>query len=194
MSHSYTTRAYTVRAQGLPATFASLEEFEAFAQDAGDVAHGRTDGLHHLWGHTRGGWAIYLTKRLLAELPDTSTLQFLTDAGTTVKFEDEYGFTAVSVLDPQAVVRAADRFEAVLQTLKAEPMRVWDADTGGVLYDDVSEALARDYTSNNPAFDRQVRGDEGEGTDYLCTYWRSILALLRAAQHEGAGVVFSLKV
>lgn len=194
MSHSYSTRTFTVPANILPATFASLEEFDALAKDAGGVAHDRTDGLHHLWGDTRSGWAIYITKKLLESFPDASALQFLTDEAMTIKFEDEYGFTAVSALDPPAVTRAAGRLAEMLAALKAEPMRVYDADYAGVLYDDVGEALARDYTSNNPRFDGQVGGDEGQSADYLCTYWRSMLALLRTAEREGAGVVHSLKV
>lgn len=194
MSHSYSTRTFTVPANTLPATFASIEAFDAFSKDAGGAAHDRTDGLHHLWGETRSGWAIELTRKLLESMPDTSALTFLTDAGTTNKFENEYGFTAVSVLDPQAVTRAADRLAALLVTLQADPMPVYRADYAAIFDADVEPALARDYVSSKPAFDPQVRGDEGQSADYLCTYWRSMLALLRAAQREGSGVVHSLTV
>jgi len=194
MSHSYSTRTFSVAADRLPATFASLAEFDAFAKDAGGAAHDRADGLHHLWGDTRSGWAIYITKKLLESLPDATALGFLTDEATTIKFEDEHGFTAVSVLAPQAVTRAADRLADLLRTLQADPMPLYRAEYAGVFNADVEAALARDYTSNNPRFDPQVGGDEGQSADYLCTYWRSMLALLRTAERDGLGVVHSLTV
>jgi hypothetical protein len=72
---------------------------------------------------------------------------------------------------------------------------VYDADEAGVFSGrDVEAALARDYVSTNPALDRQVRGDEGEGADYLFTYLRSVLALLRTAQGQELSVAHALTV
>ena len=193
MSHSYGTRSFTVPLDTLPATFNTLEEFDAFSKDVGGKAHDKPEGFHHLFGDTRSGWAIDTTANLLASLPDTSALQFLTFEATTRKFEDEHGFTAVSILDAPAVERAARQLAQVLVTVQDQPMLLYDADKGGVLYD-VESVLARDYVSKTPAYDQQVRGDEGQSADYLLTYLRSVLALLRTAQKERLGVVHGLTV
>ena len=195
MSHAYDTRTFTAEPRALPPSWASLEEYEAFARDAGGIAHARSDGLHHLWGSTRSGWAIYLTRNLLRSDPDAAALRFLTDSGHTYTFESEYGFTAVSVLDSAAVDAAAEQLDRLLSSLRADPVRVYDADEAGMFSDgDVEAALAREYVSASPAYDREVRGDEGEGADYLCTYLRSVLALLRTARGQGLSVVHALTV
>jgi hypothetical protein len=195
MSHAYGTRTFTVSSQELPSSFSSLEEFETFSREAGGSAHARSDGFHHLWGSTRNGWAIYLTRNLLRSAPELTSLQFLSDSGHTYTFETEHGRTGVSVLPPAAVDAAAEQLDRLLSSLGADPMRVYDADEGGVFSDgDVEAALARDYMSASPAYDRQVRGDEGEGADYLFTYLRSILALLRTAQGQRLSVVHALTI
>lgn len=195
MSHSYQTRTYTVASQELPPTFASLEGYERFARDAGGRAHARTDGLHHLWGSTRSGWAIYLTRNMLRAAPDLTALQFLSDKGHSYTFETEHELTAVSVLAPAAVDAAAEQLDRLLSSIRANPSLVYDADEAGIFSgEDVEAAAARDYVSAQPAYDNQVRGDEGEGADYLLTYLRSILALLRTAQGEGLSVVHALAI
>lgn len=195
MSHAYGTRTFTVSSHEVPSSFSSLEDFDAFKQKAGGIAHERTDGFHYLAGSTRSGWAIYTTQNLLQSAPNAPALQFLVESGHTYRFESEYGFTAVSVLDSTAVDAAAEALDGLLSALRADPLRVYDADEGGVFSDgDVEAALARDYVSVRPTFDRQVRGDEGESADYLFTYLRSILAVLHAAQREGLSVVHSLIV
>ena len=194
MSHSYETRTFTVSSEKLPSSFSSLEEFETFSREAGGIAHARSDGFHHLWGSTRSGWAIYLMRNLLRSYPDATSLQFLSDKGQTYNFETEYGLTAVSVLDSRAVDAAVEQLDQLLSSLRADPAQIYDADEGGVFDADVETALARDYVSAKPAFDNQVRGDEGEGADYLLTYLRSVLALLRTAQGEELSVVHALTV
>jgi hypothetical protein len=195
MSHAYDTRTFTVPSQKLPSSFSSLEEFESFEMEAGGIAHARSDGLHHLWGSTRSGWAIYVVRNLLRSAPDLTALQFLSDTGHTYTFETEYGLTGVSVLDSSAVDAAAEQLDRLLDSLRADPQRAYDADEAGMFSDpDVESALRRDYVCAQPAFDSQVRGDEGEGADYLFTYLRSVLALLRAAQGEGLFVVHALVV
>jgi hypothetical protein len=195
MSHAYGTRTFTVASHELPSSFASLEEFEAFARKAGGEANARAGGLHDLWGSTRSGWAIYTTRNLLRSAPTATALQFLSDRGHAYRFETEYGFTAVSVLDAGAIAAAAEQLDQLLSVLRADPARACDADEAGMFSDgDAEAALARDYLSATPAYDSQVRGDEGEGADYLFTYLRSILALLRAAQGQKLSVVHSLTV
>jgi hypothetical protein len=48
--------------------------------------------------------------------------------------------------------------------------------------------------SAKPAFDRQVRGDEGQSADYLLTYLRSMLALLYTAHTQRLAVVHMLEI
>jgi hypothetical protein len=195
MSHAYGTRTFTVPSGEVPSSFSSLENFETFARAADSGARARSDGFHHLWGSTRNGWAIYLMRNLLRSYPDAPSLQFLSDKGQTYNFETEHELTAVSVLDSAAVDAAAEQLDRLLSTLRADPVRIYDADEGGVFSDgDVETALARDYVSAKPAFDNQVRGDEGEGADYLLTYLRSVLALLRSAQEQRLAVVHALTV
>lgn len=195
MSHSFETRTITVSPQELSSSFSSLEEFEEFRRNASGIAHGRSDGLHHLAGSTRSGWAIYLIKNLLEACPDTSSLQFLADKGQTFNFETEYGQTAVSVIASDAVDTAVKQLDGLLSSLRADPTPIWNADDEGMFSDGEAEtAVARDYVSAKPAYDRQVRGDEGQGADYLLTYLRSMLALLRTAQGQGLSVVHTLVV
>ncbi|MDB4908064.1 MAG: hypothetical protein JWO05_2848 [Gemmatimonadetes bacterium] len=194
MSHAYLTRTFTVASHELPSTLASLEEFDALKLEAGGRAGSRVDGLHHLGGTTRSGWAIYTTQGLLRSFPAGTALQFLEDSGQ-YRFETELGLTAVTVLDSAAVDAAAEQLDQLLSNLAADPIRVYFADDGGIFGDgEVEAALARDYVSANPAFDRQVGGDDGEGADYLFTYLRSMLALLRTAQAQQLSVVHSLRV
>jgi hypothetical protein len=195
MSHAYDTRTFTVASNALPSSFASLEDFETFSRDAGGIAHERTDGLHYVWGSTRSGWAIYVTRDLLKAASDATALQFLSDRGQTNHFETEHGATAVSMLGPAAVDAAGEQLDRLLSSLRADPSRVYDADYAGIFSEgDVEAALARDYVSAKPAYDSGVRGDEGEGADYLLTYLRSILALLRVAQGQGLSVVHEMAV
>jgi hypothetical protein len=190
MSHAYDTRTFTVSSEEVPSTFASLEDFQNFKTEAGGKAHARTDALHYVWGSTRSGWAIYLMRNLLDSAPDYPALQFLTDKGHTHTFETEYGSTSVSMLDATGVAAAVAQFDGLLSSMKEAPDRVYEADHGGIFSDqDVETAAARDYVSAKPAYDDQVWGDEGQSADYLFTYLRSVLAVLRSAQEQGLSVV-----
>ena len=68
-------------------------------------------------------------------------------------------------------------------------------DAGNIDVDDAAKALARDYVSSKPAYDYgNVRGDEGEGADYLFTWLRSVLRVIEVALSEGRAVIQVLKV
>ena len=73
-------------------------------------------------------------------------------------------------------------------------MIVCDADAAGMnSTDEVLEAAQRDYVSERPGLDHQVRGDEGEGADYLFTWLRSIRAVLQEARAKHLAVAHVLE-
>jgi hypothetical protein len=189
MSIEYLSETFSVPDNRIPAKFGSKEDFAAFATDAKGEARERPGGLHYLHGSTRSGWALLTAWNAAKAASGNEVLSFLSCKGRTVDFDDEHGNTAVSVLSPAEVKDAAARLQALLVALRANPAAVYDADEAGVFYeDDVEKALARDYVTANPRFDRQVRGDEGESADYLLTFLRSTLAVLNSAAAEGLAV------
>jgi len=76
-------------------------------------------------------------------------------------------------------------------------MLAMDADTDGSMFgvEEAAAALARDYVSSKPAYDYgNVRGDEGQGADYLFTWLRSVLRVIEVAHAEGRSVVHVLEI
>jgi hypothetical protein len=189
MSIEYLSETFSVPDNRIPAKFGSTEDFEAFATDAKGVARVRSGGLHYLHGSTRTGWALLTAWNAAKAGSGNEVLSFLSCKGRTADFDDEHSNTAVSVLSPAEVKDAAGRLQALLVALRANPAAVYDADDAGVFYgDEVEKALARDYVSAKPRFDKQVSGDDGQSADYLLTFMRSTLAVLNSAAAEGLAV------
>ena len=189
MSIEYLSETFSVPYERIPAKFGSREDFEAFATDAMSDACERPSGLHCLSGSTRGGWALLTAWNAAKAVSGNEVLSFLSCKGSTVNFDDEHGNTAVTILSPAEVKDAAGRLQTLLVALRANPVAVFRADYAGVFYgDDVEKALARDFVSAAPRFDKQVRGDEGQSADYLLTFMRSTLAVLNSAAAEGLAV------
>jgi len=195
VSHTFVTRTFTASANDFPGSFSSIDAYEKFVAVAGGEAIEGSEKLHHLWGATRSGWAIYTTKNILksANLP---SLQFLTDAGQQYEFEDEHtSKTSVAVFNLVEQKQVISDLKMLLSQLAANPDAVYDAEKSGNLCDgDVEEALKRDYVSANPALDPLVRGDEGSSADYLFVFLRSILTLFENANAEGLMLVHELRV
>jgi hypothetical protein len=190
MSAELHSRTFSIPASQVPATFASKEDFTAFAEHSAKQARARPDSVHYLDGSTRSGWALDTAWNAAKAVPGNDVLSFLRSKGRTANFDDEYSNTAVTILSLAEVKEAAQRLGALLDAMRADPMVVYNADETGIFYgDDVEQALARDYVSVNPRFDRQVRGDEGQSADYLLTFMRSTLAVLNSAASEGLAVV-----
>src|SRR5215216_263832 len=194
MSHSYSTRTFATEENSLPSSFASLEDFKRFSQDAASAAINKPGKLYHVWGHTRSGWAIYTIKNLL-KTGDFVAIQFLTDSGHQFKFEDEHGSTSVAVVTPMQQVQVIADLGRLLSELVVNPDAAYDAEEFGIYCDgDVEAALQRDYVCPNPAFDPQVLGDEGQSADYLFVYLRSVLEVTKNAHAEGLTVVHVLEI
>ncbi|RSZ59996.1 hypothetical protein HF313_14870 [Massilia atriviolacea] len=194
MSHSSETRIFTAPAASIRSPLASAEDYEALAHGPGAVACARTDKLHHIFGSTRSGYAIYYFGDILANF-DFPALTFLTDSGQQYAFEGEYGTTLVEVLDAQKQRAVIEQMNALFAALRADPSIAYDAETFGHLSDgDIENALARDYVSGRPYADTQVYGDEGDTADYLFTYLRSVLKVVENALEEGLLVIYSAEM
>jgi hypothetical protein len=195
MSHSYGTSTYVADASQVPALVESPDDLRALSLAAFLEQEKSPDPLVYVSGTTRSGWAIYFCKALI-EAVDLPSLSFLSDVGQ-YKFETEYGFTCVTVFEPSRLSGVASDLRRLLELLKKTPMLAMDTDNDGYLdgVEDVAQALARDYVTSRPAFDyKNVRGDDGQGADYLFTWLRSILRVLEVAQSRGHAVVHELKV
>jgi hypothetical protein len=195
MSHSYDTSTYAAEPSLVPAQIASPEAVSPLATAAFLEQKESPVPLVYVSGTTRSGWAIYTSKALI-EAVDLPSLSFLSDQGQH-RFETEHDFTAVTILQPSSVASVAADLRRLLEGVRNDPMLAMDADSSGCLdgVDDVARAVARDYVSSMPAFDYgNVRGDEGQGADYLFTWLRSILRVLEAAHSRGRAVVHELKV
>jgi len=195
MSHSYSTSTYAADAGQLPATLESADQLSPLSNAAFTQRNSIPGRLVYVSGATRGGWAIYTVKRLL-EAVDLPSLGFLSDKGQ-YRFETEHGFTAITVLDPASLPAAIADLRRLLDRVRENPMRAMDADEDGCLdgVDDIATALAREYVSSKPAYDYgNVRGDEGQGADYLFTWLRSVLRVMELAHAEGRAVVHELRV
>jgi hypothetical protein len=194
MSHSYNTSTYTAEASQVPARLDSPDQLRALVNAAFLEQKKSPDKLIYVSGATRSGWGIYTVKALL-EAVDLPSLGFLSDRGQH-KFETEYGFTAVTVLDPSSLSSVASDLKHLLELVRENPRLAMDADSNGDTgVEDVATALSRDYVSSNPAYDYgNVRGDEGEGADYLFTWLRSVLRVVEVALSEGRAVIHELRV
>jgi len=195
MSHSYSTSTYAAEAGQLPARLDSPDQVRALSSAAFLQQKEAPGTLVHVSGATRSGWAIYVVKALL-EAVDLPSLGFLAESGQQ-RFETEHGFTEVTVLDSARASAAASDLRRLLELVRANPMLAMDADTDGSMFgvEEVASALARDYVSSRPAFDYQnVRGDDGQGADYLFTWLRSVLRVLERAHADGRIVIHELKV
>ncbi|HEX8613715.1 MAG TPA: hypothetical protein VF800_20750 [Telluria sp.] len=191
MSHSSETRIFTAPAASVPPLLAGAEDYDALARGPGAVACARRDKLHHVFGSTRSGYAIYFFGEILAAF-DFPALTFLTDSGQQYAFEGEYGTTLVEVLDAEKQRAVIAQMNALFAALKANPVIAYEAETFGHLCeDDIEKALARDYVSASPYADTEVYGDEGDTADYLFTYLRSVLKVVENALDEGLVVIFS---
>lgn len=194
MSHSSETRIFTAPAASVPHTLAGPEDYESLARGPGAVACARTDRLHHVFGSTRSGYAIYYFAEILSNF-DFPALAFLTDSGQQYAFEGEYSTMLVEVLDTDKQRAVIAQMNALFAALKANPAIAYDAETYGHLCDgDIEKALARDYVSASPYVDTAVYGDEGDTADYLFTYLRSVLKVVENALDEGMAVIYSAEM
>ena len=192
MSHSYDTSTYAADASRVPAQLGSPEDLSALSTAAFLEQRKSPDPLVYVSGTTRGGWAIE-TSTALIEAVDLPSLGFLGEQGH--RFETEHGFTVVTVMAPAILPGIASDLRQLLERVKDDPILAMRADRAGCLdgTEDVAAALARDYVSSQPAFDYgNVRGDEGQGADYLFTWLRSILRVIEAARAAGRAVVHEL--
>jgi hypothetical protein len=195
MSHSYGTSTYTADASLVPARVESPGDLRPLATAAFLEQEKSPHPLVYVSGATRSGWAVYTSKALL-EAVDLPSLAFLGDAGQH-QLETEDGSTCVTVLEPSRLSSVASDLRRLLELVKATPMLAMDADTDGSLFgvEDVAQALARDYVCSRPAYDyTNVRGDEGQGADYLFTWLRSILRVIEVALTRGHAVVHELRI
>ncbi len=193
MSHAYQTYTFTANPHDLPSSFTSKEHYDEFSRKVGNVAHDRSDALHHVWGSTRGGWAIYTLKNLLASERFPSLL-FLTDTGHQYNFEDEHGcVTKIAIIDAAHQASVISDIENLIAALVENPSPAYDAEEFGIYGDgDVEAALQHHYVCSSPSLDRQVDGDEGQSADYLFVFLRSILEVMKNAKCEELSVVHEL--
>ncbi|MDN3578385.1 hypothetical protein QWZ03_16570 [Chitinimonas viridis] len=194
MSHSYATKTYIVDTNSIPASFPTLEAFEDFKSSVGAIKHG--EALCSVSGDTRGGWAIYATKALL-EHGDFPAIAFLGDASSCqYSFEGEYGdITRITIVNPTQQAQVIADFERLISDLIKNPDVAYDIGDLNVYSDgDVEAALERDYVSSSPAFDKNVKGEDGESADYLFVFLRSILEVFKNAKSLGQSVVHVLYI
>lgn len=195
MSHSYSTSTYAAEASQVPARLDSPDQLQALSNAAFLQQTDAPGGLVHVSGATRSGWAVYVVKALVEAL-DLPSLGFLADRGQYM-FETEDGSTAVTVLEPASLSSVAAALRHLLERVRENPMLAMDADTDGSMMgvEEVAAAVARDYVSARPSYDyKNVRGDEGQGADYLFTWLRSVLRVIELAQSEGRAVIHKLKM
>jgi hypothetical protein len=188
MSHAYSTSTYIVaRDTPLPASAEQMKNLWKATIDGASPPRRVT-------GSSRNGWAIYMLGHLLDRV-DLPALGCLRLQHEDASFEDEHGRSSVSILRDGRLAAAADAMANLLAALRAEPSIVYDAEFAGIFSDDdVEVALARDYISEQPAFDYgNVRGDEGESADYLMVWLRSIAAVMGSARQQGLAVAHEIE-
>jgi hypothetical protein len=195
MSHTSRTRIFTAPTEGFPSGASFIEQYEDICLTAGAAALERKDSLHHVFGSTRSGYAIYTLMNIL-EVKPFPALAFLTDAGHQYEIQgDFYKNTTVTVLDQSSQKQVIAQLQQLLLDLKESPEIVYDAEEFGHLSEgDVEAALNREYVSAMPYRDQEVFGDEGEGADYLFVYLRSVLQVIQNANSEGLMVIYSLEL
>jgi hypothetical protein len=195
MSHQYLTSTYAADADQVPAALDSPDQVRALATAAFSHQASAPGKLVCVRGATRSGWAIY-TAKALVEAIDLPSLGFLSGKGQYA-FETEDRSTAVTVLDAAALPGAIADLRRLLGRVREDPMLAMEADSAGNLFgvEDVALAIARDYVSAKPATDYgHVRGDEGEGADYLFTWLRSVLRVMELAHADGRAVIHELRI
>jgi hypothetical protein len=195
MSHSSETRIFTVPADSFPSGASFIEQYQDLCRTAGGAAYRRKDKLHHVFGSTRSGYAIYTLKNILKAKPFPA-LEFLTDTGHQYHLKGEFDQDIkVTVLDHSSQKQVIAELQQLFLDLKANPDLVYEAeDFGNLSEGDVEAALNRDYVSAQPSVDIHVRGDEGEGADYLFVYLRSLLTVIQNANSERLMVVYELEL
>jgi hypothetical protein len=189
MSHAYSTATFAIvpppsLPDGLSAPSSSYA-YERSKVPGQPMVY--TDGL------TRSGWALYQTRDILTRL-DLPALAFLTVEGTENLLTTERDMHGYSIIDGTRQPEVIAQFRDFFAQLKADPMLASDDEYGIYDDDEISPALARDYVSSSPPFDRNVAGDEGQSADYLFTYLRSILAVIENAHAEGLWAVHVLEI
>ncbi len=195
MSHSSETLIFTAATDGFPTGASFIEQFQNICRTAGGAAYNRKDKLHHVFGSTRSGYAIYTLKNILKAKPFPA-LEFLTDTGHQYQIKGEFDQeTKVTVLDQSSQKQVTAELQQLFLDLKANPGIVYEAeDFGNLSEGDVEAALNRDYVSARPSLDSKVRGDEGEGADYLFVYLRSVFTVIQNAHSEELMVVYALEL
>nr|WP_314860315.1 hypothetical protein [uncultured Undibacterium sp.] len=194
MSHSSESRIFTAAADGFPSGASFIEQFQKICRTAGGAAYNRKDKLHHVFGSTRSGYAIYTLKNILKAKP-LPALEIITDTGHQYQIKGEFGQDLVSVLECSSQKQVIAELQQLFLDLKEDPDVVYEAeDFGNLSEGDVEAALNHDYVSAQPSVDPQVRGDDGEGADYLFVYLRSVLTVIQNANSEGLVVVYSLEL
>ncbi|MGZ5201911.1 MAG: hypothetical protein ACXWC4_19300 [Telluria sp.] len=195
MSHKAESRIFTVPAELVPSAADFQQRYQELCITAGGAAYQRKDKLHHVFGSTRSGYAIYTLKNIL-KLKPFPAIEFLTDTGHQYRLKGEFGQELrVTVLDRARQAQVIAALHQLLIDLKANPDVVYEAEDFGHLMDgDVEAALDHDYVSASPAYDREVRGNDGEGADYLFVYLRSVLKVIQNAYEEGLVVVYQLEL
>ena len=100
----------------MPAPLESPEQLSALATAAFLEQEKSPGRLIYVSGDTRSGWALY-TVQALIESVDLPSLIFLTDHGQH-KFETEYGYTAVTILDPSSLSSVAADLKRLLELVR----------------------------------------------------------------------------
>lgn len=193
MSHAYDTYTFAANPDKVPQSFASKKAFDTFLAVALPAAQENKAQFLCTHGLTRGGWAIYTVKEVLESL-SLPSLEFLTDGGYTYKFEQEYSLTTVAILDRSRQQSVISDMRQMMSWLAENPNVVTLAGGGCSSDAGVVEALKRDYISEDPAFDRNVAGDEGLGDDYLFVYLRSVLTVVENARANGLSAIHVLRI
>lgn len=187
MSHTYDTTTFAVVPPASPSAGLPAEPSTTYAYERSQVPG---EPLLYTSGATRSGWAIYQTGVMLEKL-NLPALAFLTVDGSEKLLPtegDRHGYTIIdSARQPEVIAQ----FHAFFAQLKADHMLAEDY-AGMYGYDEILPALGRAYVSAQPAYDRQVWGEDGQSADYLFTFLRSILAVIENARTEGLWVVHEL--
>jgi hypothetical protein len=189
MSHSYDTWTFAiVPTPSLPD--GSSAPSTSYAYERSKAAG---EPLVYMSGTTRSGWAIYQTQAILNRL-NLPALAFLTVSGTENLLPTEGDKLGYSIIDSTRQPQVIAQFHEFFARLKADPMLACDDEYGMYDDDEIAPALARDYVSSNPVYDRNVAGEDGQRADYLFVYLRSILKVIENAHAEGLWAVHKLAI
>ena len=187
MSHTYYTTTFVIVPPASLSESLPAEPSTTYAYERSQVPG---EPLLYTTGATRSGWAIYQTGYMLEKL-NLPALSFLTVDGAENPLPAEGGQHGYTIIDSVRQPAVIAQFHAFFAQLKAEHMLAEDYE-GRYGYDEILPALTRDYVSSQPAYDRQVWGEDGQSVDYLFTFLRSILAVIENAQAEGLWAVHEL--